>query len=200
LVFGFWFCFFIKEQTKWKKYTHTDAHAHESLQISLSWQLNVKLVLVYILQRGVHWCLLHVPEYLEPLQQKLFFTGEVKSCYFRLQVFGRPGTFALLSQRLAPEICSQCCASFWSWCVSQTPGGGEHSSLCCESSVVSGTFAEHVHSPELPWVLAGKFKGTFDLFILNSQFMPILVGWFKILNLLHWKRLKFTLKKALRCA
>lgn len=42
--------------------------------------------------------------------------------------------------------------------------------------MVSGIFAEHVHNPELPLVLAGKFKGTFDLFILNSQFMPILVG------------------------
>lgn len=116
--FGFWFCFFIKEQTKWKKNTH------ESLQISLSWQWNVKLVLVYILQRGVHWCLLHVPEYLKPLRQKLFFTGEVKGGYFRLQVFGRPGTFALLTQRLAADIWSRCCAPLCSGCSSHTPGRG----------------------------------------------------------------------------
>lgn len=63
-----------------KKYIHM----HESLQISLSWRWNVKLVLVYILQKGVHWCLLHVPENLNPLQQKLFLTGEVKGGYFRL--------------------------------------------------------------------------------------------------------------------
>lgn len=63
----------------------------------------MKLVLVYILQRGVHWSLLYVLEYLKPLQQKLSFIVEVRS-YFRLQVFGRPGTFALLTQRLAPEI------------------------------------------------------------------------------------------------
>lgn len=130
LVFSFWFCFFIKEQTKWKKYTHT--HTHESLQISLSWQWNVKLVLVYILQRGVHWSLLHVPAYLKPLWQKLSLTVEVRSCYFRLQVFGRPGTFALLTQRLAPEIWSQCCASFCLWCISWTPGGG--STVSCALS------------------------------------------------------------------
>lgn len=38
---------------------------------------------------------------------------------------------------------------------------------------MSVTFAEHVHNPELCLVLAGKFKGTLDLFIMNSQFMPI---------------------------
>lgn len=36
-------------------------------------------------------------------------------------------------------------------------------------------FAEHIHSPELYLVLAGKFKGTFDLFLMNSQLMPIYV-------------------------
>lgn len=35
--------------------------------------------------------------------------------------------------------------------------------------MVSVIFAEHVHNPELYLVLAGKFKGTFDLFIMNSQ-------------------------------
>lgn len=60
-------------------------------------------------------------------------------------------------------------------------------------------FAEHVHSPELYFVLEGKFKGTFDLFIINSQVMPIYVRWLENLNLLHWKALKFILKKALRC-
>lgn len=54
------------------------------------------------------------------------------------------------------------------------------------TSVVSIIFAEYVHNADLYLVVAGKFKGTFDLFIMNSQFMPIHVRWFKILYLLHW--------------
>lgn len=60
-------------------------------------------------------------------------------------------------------------------------------------------FAEHVHSQELYLVLEGKFKGTFDLFIINSQVIPIYVRWLENLNLLHWKTWKLILKKALRC-
>lgn len=41
--------------------------------------------------------------------------------------------------------------------------------------MVSVILAELVHNPELSLVLAGKFKGTFDLFILISQCMPMLV-------------------------
>lgn len=51
--------------------------------------------------------------------------------------------------------------------------------------MVSVIFIKCVHNPELYLVLAGKFKGTFDLFIINSQFIPIHVRLFKILNLLH---------------
>lgn len=40
--------------------------------------------------------------------------------------------------------------------------------------MVSVNFAEHVHNPELYLLaFAGKFKGTFDLFIMNSQLIPI---------------------------
>lgn len=39
--------------------------------------------------------------------------------------------------------------------------------------MMSVIFAECVHNPELYLVLAGKFKGTFDLFIMISQFTPI---------------------------
>ena len=55
-------------------------HIQKSLQISLSWQWNVKLVLVYILEKGVYLCLFHVPKYLQPLLQKLFLPGKVKGC------------------------------------------------------------------------------------------------------------------------
>lgn len=41
----------------------------------------MKLVLVYILERGVYLCLFHVPEYPKPLSQKVSVTGEVKDCY-----------------------------------------------------------------------------------------------------------------------
>lgn len=113
----FGFCFY--KRTNWKN-THTHTHTHTSLQISLSWQWNVKLVLVYILEKGVYFCLFHVPEYLKPLSQKVCYRWSER--LFRLYVFGRHGTFALLTQRLAAEIWSQCCVSFCSWCISRTPG------------------------------------------------------------------------------
>lgn len=66
-------------------------HTHTSLQMSLSWQWNVKLVLVYISERGVFLCLFHVPECLKPLSQNCFLQVKWR-LLFRLWVFGRHGT------------------------------------------------------------------------------------------------------------
>lgn len=47
---------------------------------------------------------------------------------------------------------------------------GESTFSCAELDICAVIFTEHVHNSELYLVLAGKFKGTFDLFIIYSQF------------------------------
>lgn len=97
----FGFCFY--KRTNWK-----NTHTHTSLQISLSWQWNVKLVLVYILEKGVYLCLFHVPQYLKPLSQKVCYRWSER-LLFRLYVFGRHGTFALLTQACCRNLKSVLC-------------------------------------------------------------------------------------------
>lgn len=81
-------------------------------------------------------------------------------------MFGRHGTFALNSEACCRSLKSVLCILLKLVYLPDRYLEGESAF----SRAQLHSFAEHVHNPELLYLLmAGKCKGTFDVFIMNSQ-------------------------------